>query len=83
MPRFVVPIWCRSGAFAQRVEFAVERQDEGTFSAIRRFSRPIVSPCAESRSTSATRARGSSTTPLPMTPSLRGRTTPEGRSESL
>ena len=53
------------------------------FSAMRRLSRVTVTPCAFSRSISAISARGSTTTPLPITESLFGRTTPEGSSDSL
>ena len=46
-------------------------------------SREISTPCPVSLWISSTRACGSSTTPLPMTARLPGRTTPDGRSESL
>ena len=46
-------------------------------------TRETTTPCAVSLPISSTRACGSSTTPLPMTASLPGRTTPDGRSDSL
>ena len=55
----------------------------GTFSATSRLSGVTATPIWPIRSISATSAQGSSTTPLPMTLSLPGRTTPEGSSESL
>jgi len=60
----------------------MERQDEGAFSAISRLSGEMAMPCA-SPSISASRAQGSTTTPLPITDSLPGRTMPEGSRLSL
>jgi hypothetical protein len=53
------------------------------FSAIISVSGVISTPCARSVSISASSAQGSSTTPLPITDSLPGRTMPEGSSEEL
>ena len=53
------------------------------FSAMRRFCGVTLTPCPSSRSISSSSARGSSTTPLPITDSLPGRTTPDGSSDSL
>ena len=50
---------------------------------MRRLSGVTVTPWAASPSISRHSARGSSTTPLPITDSLPGRTTPDGSSESL
>src|SRR5438045_2277480 len=54
-----------------------------TFSATRRFSGLTATPCAFSFATSSRNACGSNTTPLPITASLEGRSTPEGNSASL
>mgnify|MGYP003351888654 CR=1 FL=1 len=53
------------------------------FSATTRFSGEIFTPCFSIASISANRAHGSTTTPLPMTESLPGRTTPDGSRLSL
>jgi len=53
------------------------------FSASTRFSGVIATPCWRRRSISSRNAHGFTTTPLPMTASLPGRTTPDGSSDSL
>ena len=85
MPRPVVPILpSPAAALAQLVELAVQRQDQRgvlgdaqvagvDLDALRFAARPISSPSAQ----------GSTTTPLPMTDSLPGRTTPEGSRDEL
>jgi hypothetical protein len=84
MPRLVVPIFS--------AEFEVSRKWSSSrcsgrirvaLSAMRRFSGLIATPCVRSRAISSTRCQGSTTTPLPITESLPGRTMPEGSSESL
>ena len=84
MPRRVVPIACvlfadsrvtSSSRWSGRISAA--------FSAMTRLSGVTVTPCPPSFSTSSTKAHGSTTTPLPMTESLPGRTTPEGSRLSL
>jgi hypothetical protein len=50
---------------------------------MRRVSTEIATPMPRSVSISCISAQGSTTTPLPMIESFPGRTTPEGRSESL
>ncbi|MCY1241442.1 hypothetical protein D9M72_543420 [compost metagenome] len=86
MPRRVVPI------FVPLLEAASSRMPSSSrcsdrisvaLSAMRRLSGVIAMPCLPSLSISAISACGSMTTPLPMTASLPGRTTPEGRSDSL
>jgi hypothetical protein len=67
------------GVLAHAVQFRMSV----ALSAIRRFSGVTLTPCASRRPISAISACGSTTTPLPMTASLPGRTTPDGRSESL
>src|SRR4051812_4017700 len=84
MPRLVVPMrvpeledsrsasssWC-----SERISVV--------FSAMRRLSGVIAMPCPARRAISSISARGSITTPLPITDSLSLRTTPEGSNESL
>ena len=67
---------------AQLVELAMQRQDQRGVLGDLRLCGSISMPCPRP-SISLTRCQGSSTTPLPMTLSLPGRTTPEGRSASL
>ena len=68
---------------ARRVRGAADRIS-GAFSAMLRLSRRDRDALRRAASRSPRRARaGSSTTPLPMTDSLPGRTTPEGSSDSL
>ena len=54
-----------------------------TFSATRRLSGLMATPCAFNFTTSSRNACGSNTTPLPITASFDGRSTPEGNSASL
>ena len=54
-----------------------------TFSATRRFSGLIATPWPFSFATSSRKACGSNTTPLPITASFCGRSTPEGSSAQL
>ena len=54
-----------------------------TFSATRRFFGDTSTPCEVSRVTSSRNAWTSNTTPLPITDSFDGRSTPEGSSASL
>jgi hypothetical protein len=76
---------CSRGFFAQAIELAVQRQDQrGVLGDFRADSRAdIETPFSRSRAISFSECQGSTTTPLPMTPSLPGRTTPEGSSDSL
>jgi len=84
MPRPVVPI------FATVVWLSRARSSSpwigrisGVFSAIINVSGVISTPCPRTVAISSTRCQGSSTTPLPITESLPGRTTPEGSACSL
>ena len=67
---------------AQRVEVAVDRQDQRAGLGDHQTSGRDRDALAAILSTSAMSAQGSSTTPLPMTDSV-PRTMPEGRSDSL
>src|SRR5579871_5780728 len=84
MPRRVVPI--RSAALADS-RMASSSRCSGrisvAFSAMRRFSGVTLTFWVFRCLISSSKACGSSTTPLPITDSLPGRTTPEGSSESL
>ncbi len=84
MPRRVVPM--RNAALADS-RMASSSRCSGrmsvAFSAMRRLSGVTVMPCFLSWAISSNSACGSSTTPLPMTDSFPGRTTPEGNSDSL
>ncbi len=84
MPRPVVP--------SRVPEFDVSRKRSSSrwtgrisaaFSATTRVSGVTATPLARICSISSISAQGSTTTPLPMTDSLPGRTTPEGSSDSL
>jgi len=84
MPRRVVPI-----AVMALEDSRIESRSRCrgrisvTFSATLRFSGLIATPCAFSLVISSRKACGSNTTPLPMTASFEGRSTPEGSSASL
>ena len=84
MPRPVVPILAAPAASSRmRSRSWWSGRISGAFSAIIRFAGLIATPWAASLSISASSAQGSTTTPLPMTLSLPGRTMPEGSSDSL
>ncbi len=68
---------------AMGVEFAVQRQDQRDVLGDEQQSGVTATPCAAILAISSRRWCGSSTTPLPMTESLPGRTMPEGSSASL
>jgi hypothetical protein len=53
------------------------------FSAMRKLCGVTSIPCPLRRSISSSSARGSITTPLPITESFPGRTTPDGSRDSL
>ena len=84
-------LWCRScwrrvpAASRGPGRGAVQRQDQtGVFGNHQALDGLRCSdPAPRSGSISSSSAQGSSTTPLPMTESFPGRTTPEGRSEQL
>ena len=84
MPRRVVPM--RSAALADS-RMASSSRCSGrisvVFSAMRRLSGVTLMPCFLSLAISSKSACGSSTTPLPMTDSFPGRTTPEGKQRKL
>ena len=72
------------GLLAQLIELAVQRQDErGVLRNLQALSELTLMPWRFKPSISLTRCHGSRTTPLPMTLSLPGRTTPDGSSASL
>ena len=84
MPRPVVPMAPLPEARSRATSSSwCSDRISGVFSAIRKFSGVTVTPCFLSWAISSNSARGSSTTPLPMTESLPGRTTPDGNSDSL
>ena len=84
MPRPVVPIFAAPAASSRmRSRSWCSGRIKGVFSAIIRFAGEIATPCAASLPISAISAHGSSTTPLPITLSLPGRTIPDGSSDSL
>ena len=84
MPRRVVPML--SAAFAVS-RIASSSPCSGNinvvFSAIRRLSGVTSIPCFLRLAISVSNARGSRTTPLPMTDNFPGRTTPEGKQREL
>ena len=84
MPRRVVPI---AVAELEDSRSASSSRCSGrisvTFSATRRFSGLMATPWPFSFATSSRKAWGSNTTPLPITASFEGRSTPEGSSASL
>ena len=84
MPRWVVPIAVALLAFS-RIESSSRCKGKisVTFSATRKLSGPTATPCFCSFATSSRNACGSNTTPLPITESFEGRSTPEGSSASL
>ncbi len=82
----VVPIF-RAGSgrriLPHGVKITMQCENEaGVFSKLR-LSGVTATPCVASRPISASNASGSTTTPLPMTETLPGRTMPEGSSDSL
>ena len=84
MPRLVVPILTPAFELSRCASSSwCSGRINATFSATRRLSGEIATPCPFSRPISSSSALGSSTTPLPMTDSLPGRTTPDGSSDSL
>ena len=86
MPRLVVPIFSASAEadFALRVEFAVQRQNQrGIVGDLQIVGRDLDALRRDPFDFVDQMARGSSTTPLPMTESLPGRTMPDGSSASL
>ena len=84
MPRPVVPILATlDWPSRARSSSPWKGRMSGVFSAIISVSGVISTPWARIVAISSTRCQGSSTTPLPMTLSLPGRTTPEGRACSL
>ena len=81
MPRPVVPILCAAWASRAMSSVAVQRQDQGgVVGQHQQVGRDHA--LGATRSISASRAQGSTTTPLPITDSLPC-TTPEGSSDSL
>src|SRR4051812_9831388 len=84
MPRLVVPIrWVLFADSRASSSSRCKGRISAAFSATSRLSGDTLTPSARTRSTSSANAHGSTTTPLPMTASLPGRTTPEGSSDSL
>ena len=84
MPRLVVPIaWVLFVVSRDTSSSRCSGRISGALSAMSRLSGVTMTPCPFSFSTSAMKAHGSTTTPLPMTDSLPGRTTPEGSRLSL
>ena len=86
MPRRVVPIFTVPGAAASSRSPSSSRWNgrmSVALSAICKVSGVTATPCPAIFSTSARKAQGSSTTPLPSTESLPGRTEPDGSSDSL
>ena len=83
MPRPVVPILPLPAAASRSTSSSPwSGRISGQLSAMAKFSGAIDTPCPSSRSTSAFKAQGSSTTPLPIRLSVPV-TMPEGSSESL
>ena len=84
MPRRVVPTRVRMFEDS-RIESSswCSGRISVALSAMRKLSGVTLTPCPLSRSISSRSASGSITTPLPITESFPGRTTPEGRSDSL
>ena len=84
MPRRVVPTRVSVlEDLANGVELLVQRQDQRCIVGDAQVLRRDVDPCPLSRSISSRSARGSITTPLPITDNFPGRTTPDGSSDSL
>ena len=84
MPRWVVPIALTALEDSRKLSSSrCSGRISVTFSATRRFSGLMATPCFCSFSTSPKNACGSNTTPLPITASFEGRSTPEGSSASL
>src|SRR5882724_4385021 len=84
MPRPVVPIRPAPRASSRsRSSWPCSGRISGAFSATIRLSGEMATPWPRTVSISRNSAQGSTTTPLPMMPSLPGRTTPEGSRLSL
>ena len=80
--------WCRSCLRRPRSRAAGRARDAAAGSGWRSrrcagCSASTLTPCASSRPISSPSAQGSTTTPLPITDSLPGRTTPEGSRDEL